>query len=408
MPRSTSQASNGPATAPIAFWWKASCSPSSSSASDQRAADDVGVPAHVLRGRVHDDVRAERERLLQVGRGERVVDDQQRAAPRGRAAATAAMSAMPSSGLVGVSTQTTFVLPGRIAARNGVDVVPVGRREARGPSGSCDLGEQPVGAAVRVVGDDDVVAGLAAACAAGCPRRPARRRRPARGGRPRARRGTPPARCGSGWRCGCTRSRRAARRRRPACRSRSGRSAGRPRRSSGPAPGRRGSRGSRSAWPQRRPSVAAATDRIGRVLEPTPRAHAAPGGCCAVRRGDLEHLRHVAREDVVRYSTGARWARTSCATTWPRRSGAAALGDQGTASTCSACARDRRGDRRGVLFWVSKEHRTAEVGFVVKAECQGRGYATEMGAEMLRLAFDVCDLHRVTGRAMHATRRRPP
>ena len=32
MPRSTSQASNGPATAPIAFWWKASCSASSASA----------------------------------------------------------------------------------------------------------------------------------------------------------------------------------------------------------------------------------------------------------------------------------------------------------------------------------------------------------------------------------------
>ena len=29
MPRSTSQASKGPAIAPIAFWWNASCSPSS-------------------------------------------------------------------------------------------------------------------------------------------------------------------------------------------------------------------------------------------------------------------------------------------------------------------------------------------------------------------------------------------
>ena len=38
-------------------------------------ADDVGVAAEVLGGRVHDDVGAERERLLQVRRGERVVDD---------------------------------------------------------------------------------------------------------------------------------------------------------------------------------------------------------------------------------------------------------------------------------------------------------------------------------------------
>ena len=43
------------------------------------AADDVAVAAEVLRGRVHDDVGAERQRLLQVRRGERVVDDDERA-----------------------------------------------------------------------------------------------------------------------------------------------------------------------------------------------------------------------------------------------------------------------------------------------------------------------------------------
>ena len=50
------------------------------------SADDVGVSAEVLRGRVHDDVGAERQRLLQVRRRERVVDDHQRArlVPEGR------------------------------------------------------------------------------------------------------------------------------------------------------------------------------------------------------------------------------------------------------------------------------------------------------------------------------------
>ena len=43
------------------------------------AADDVGVPAEVLRRRVHDDVGAELERLLEVRRREGVVDDEQRA-----------------------------------------------------------------------------------------------------------------------------------------------------------------------------------------------------------------------------------------------------------------------------------------------------------------------------------------
>ena len=48
-------------------------------AHDERAADDVGVAADVLGRRVDDDVGAERQRLLEVGRGEGVVDDEQRA-----------------------------------------------------------------------------------------------------------------------------------------------------------------------------------------------------------------------------------------------------------------------------------------------------------------------------------------
>ena len=43
------------------------------------AADHVGVAAEVLRRRVDDEVGAERERLLEVRRGEGVVDDEQRA-----------------------------------------------------------------------------------------------------------------------------------------------------------------------------------------------------------------------------------------------------------------------------------------------------------------------------------------
>ena len=43
------------------------------------SADRVAVAAEVLGGRVHDDVRAQRERLLQVRRREGVVDDEERA-----------------------------------------------------------------------------------------------------------------------------------------------------------------------------------------------------------------------------------------------------------------------------------------------------------------------------------------
>ena len=46
-------------------------------------ADDVAVTTEVLRRRVHDDIGAERDRLLQVRRGERVVDDDEGAPAMG-------------------------------------------------------------------------------------------------------------------------------------------------------------------------------------------------------------------------------------------------------------------------------------------------------------------------------------
>jgi RimJ/RimL family protein N-acetyltransferase len=58
------------------------------------------------------------------------------------------------------------------------------------------------------------------------------------------------------------------------------------------------------------------------------------------------------------------------------------------------------GERVGeaTLGWPSEEHRGGEVGYLVHTAHRGRGYATEMAAEMLRLAFDDLGLHRVVGR----------
>ena len=160
-------------------------------------------------------------------------------------AASASMSPMLSSGLVGVSTQTSLVSPGPDRGAHRVDVGDRRRAVLEAPD-LLDLVEEPEGAAVRVVGDDHVVAGPAAPRGPGCPRRPGRRRTRSRAPPPPGPRSRPRARCGSGWRSGCTRSRRAARRRRPACRSRSRRWAGSPRRSSGRARSPRGSHASRS------------------------------------------------------------------------------------------------------------------------------------------------------------------
>ena len=64
---------------------------------------------------MHDNVSSQLERLLQVRRGKCVVDDHQ--APAECAKSTiAAMSAMLSNGLVGVSIHTALVSPGVMAA----------------------------------------------------------------------------------------------------------------------------------------------------------------------------------------------------------------------------------------------------------------------------------------------------
>ena len=166
---------------------------------------------------------------------------------------------------------------------HGVDVGDRRRGRSPAPQRSSDLGEQPERAAVGVVGDDDVVARAAAPCAAACPRRPGptAKASPRRPPSSAARHSCSASRVGLAVRRVLV-ARRAARRRRPARRWTSGRSAAPPRRWSGPAPGRRGSRGSRSRGPLARPEATGgaapygaetALDRAGWPEQPQ-------AGCC--------------------------------------------------------------------------------------------------------------------------------
>jgi RimJ/RimL family protein N-acetyltransferase len=50
-----------------------------------------------------------------------------------------------------------------------------------------------------------------------------------------------------------------------------------------------------------------------------------------------------------------------------------------------------------ILRLVSKEHETAEIGYIIHPDHTGHGYATEAGRELLRLAFVEVGLHRVVG-----------
>ena len=130
-----------------------------------------------------------------------------------RSAAMALMSAMDSSGLVGVSTMISLVF-GVIAVAHRVEVRKRHRRVVDAPLGE-HLVDESEGAAVGVVGHHHVVT-----------RTQYRAQRAVGGGHPRAERApvtspppprpaTPRAPRGSGCRCGRTRTRRAARRPRP-------------------------------------------------------------------------------------------------------------------------------------------------------------------------------------------------
>lgn len=51
-----------------------------------------------------------------------------------------------------------------------------------------------------------------------------------------------------------------------------------------------------------------------------------------------------------------------------------------------------------MLRWVSAEHSTGEVGYVIAPAHQGNGYATEATIALLRLGFEGLGLHRIVAR----------
>jgi len=115
---------------------------------------------------------------------------------------------------------------------------------------------------------------------------------------------------------------------------------------------------------------------------------------------DLDHLRAMhAREDVVRYLYWEPMGEDELLASLQKKIGRRAWTGEGTGFNLLGVLRET-GDVVGdVAFWLaSEEHRTGEVGFVLKPEFTGHGYATEMAAEMLRIGFDELGLHRVVGR----------
>jgi RimJ/RimL family protein N-acetyltransferase len=50
------------------------------------------------------------------------------------------------------------------------------------------------------------------------------------------------------------------------------------------------------------------------------------------------------------------------------------------------------------LWRVSREHNTAEIGFVLHPDHQGKGYASEAMTALLRIGFEELGFHRIVGR----------
>ena len=116
---------------------------------------------------------------------------------------------------------------------------------------------------------------------------------------------------------------------------------------------------------------------------------------------DLEALLDLeSREDVVRYLPWGLLDREGADALLARRLRQTAIDGDDTAIILAVTIPP--GDRavgEVMLRLGSAAHRQGEIGWTLHPDVQGRGYATEAAAEMLRLGFDGLGLHRITADA---------
>ncbi len=115
-PRSTSQASNGPATAPVAFWVNRSRSPSAGSATTTAPPTTSLCPPRYFVVEWTDTSAPSASGCWRYGVA-KVLSTASRPPTAWISLASTAMSATLSSGFVGVSHHSSRVRPGRRAAR---------------------------------------------------------------------------------------------------------------------------------------------------------------------------------------------------------------------------------------------------------------------------------------------------
>jgi RimJ/RimL family protein N-acetyltransferase len=115
---------------------------------------------------------------------------------------------------------------------------------------------------------------------------------------------------------------------------------------------------------------------------------------------DFEALHAIqSRADVNRYLYSEPRDAEEVRAVLRRKLGETALRDEGDTLSV-ACVRRDTGALIGscMLHWVSREHRTGEIGFVFHPDHHGHGYATEAARPLVDFGFAVVGLHRIVGR----------
>lgn len=117
-------------------------------------------------------------------------------------------------------------------------------------------------------------------------------------------------------------------------------------------------------------------------------------------RGDVDAVYdYRSREDVARYLFDPPLSRDECALAIQQRTTQLALEAEGDRIILAVETRDDQSLVGEVsLIWRSVEARQGELGWIFHPDHQGRGYATEAAAELLRLGFEDADLHRIYAR----------
>jgi len=114
---------------------------------------------------------------------------------------------------------------------------------------------------------------------------------------------------------------------------------------------------------------------------------------------DLEDfVAYRLRPDVQRYLYNVAVDKSACAELLAKRVNETELTEEGQRIALVVQLPEGRVIGDVVLKWLSAQDRQGEIGYSLNPDHQGRGYASEAAARMLRLGFEEFGLHRIVAR----------